>query len=142
MGSGHLSGHLPPPVVLGDLGEGGLAPAIAAIVERGVQRRPDRANRLSLELEIRVLGPHPPTRVCFRAGEVLVEDGAAENPAVVLEGTLADLVAVIASPVTLAGLPSPATPRGRAALTKLATRRVRVEGPLWLRRELLALLRI
>jgi hypothetical protein len=142
VGSGHLSGHLPPGVVIGALSEGGLAPAIAAIVERGVQRRPDRANRLRFELEIRVRGPHPPTRVRFDAGTVLVEDGPAVEPAVVLEGTLADLVAVIASPVNRAGLPSPATPRGRAALTKLATGRVRVEGPLGLRRELLALLRI
>ena len=141
-GEGHRSGHLPPRVTLGPLAEGGLAPAVAAIVERGVRRRPHMANRLAFEFEIKVIGPYPPTRVAFGPGEVLVEDGPALAPLLRVEGALADLVALLSTPVGFAGLPNPATPRGRAALALVARGRVRFEGPIGPRRELLRLLRV
>jgi hypothetical protein len=136
------SGHLPPRVELGELIDGGLAPALAAIVERAVRRRPHRANRLELEIEVKVVGPYPPTRVSFTPGRVIVEDGPARSPSLRIEGALPDLVSLLSVPIGIAGLPNPITPRGRAALSKVATGRVRFEGSLALRREILALLRI
>ncbi len=127
---------------LGEHGDGGLAPALTAIVERAVRRRPDRANRLELQLEVKVIGPYPPTRVIFSRGHVLVEDGPATAPALRIEGALTDLVSLLSTPVAMGGLPNPITPRGRAALSKVATGRVRFSGPLALRRDVLALLRI
>ncbi len=141
-GDAHVSGQLPPRVELGHHSDGGLAPALVAIVERGVRRRPDRANRLDLQLEVKVIGPYPATRVIFTPGHVLVEDGPAEHPALRIEGALPDLVSLLSTPVAMGGLPNPITPRGRAALSKVATGRVRFEGPLALRREILGLLRI
>jgi hypothetical protein len=138
----HRSGQSPPRVELGQLRDGGLAPALAAIVERGVRRRPHRANRLTLELEVKVIGPYPATRVVFSPGHVLVEDGPASEPGLRIEGALPDLVSLLSTPIAMGGLPNPITPRGRAALSKVATGRVRFEGPLGLRREILALLRI
>lgn len=140
--AGHASGHVPPEVELGVLLDGGLAPAIAAIVERGVRRRPHRANRLALEIEIKVAGPYPPTRVQFTPGRVLVEDGPAQAPMLAIEGALPDLVALLSAPLAIGGVPNPATARGRLALSKVATGKVRFVGPLGLRREILALLRI
>jgi hypothetical protein len=136
------SGQLPPRVELGQLLDSGLAPALAAIVERAVRRRPDRANRLELEIEVKVTGPYPPTRVSFTPGRVVVEDGPAQAPSLKIEGALPDLVSLLSVPIGFAGLPNPITPRGRAVLTKVATGRVRFEGSLALRREILALLRI
>ncbi len=141
-GDGHRSGHTPPRVELGHLAEGGLAPAIAAIVERGVRRRPHRANRLALEVEVKVTGPYPATRVVFSPGHVLVEDGSGQSPTLRIEGALPDLVSLLSTPIAMGGLPNPITPRGRAALSKVATGKVRFEGPLAVRREILALLRI
>ena len=141
-GAAHRSGHLPPRVELGHHVDGGLAPAVAAIVERGVRRRPHRANALALELEIKVVGPYPPTRIRFAPGHVLVEDGAAHHPLLRVEGSLPDLVSLLSTPVGLGGVPNPVTPRGRSAWHKVATRRVRFEGPIGPRREILALLRV
>jgi hypothetical protein len=73
---------------------------------------------------------------------VLVEDGPATSPRLRIEGALPDLVSLLSTPVAIGGVPNPITPRGRAALSKVATGRVRFEGPLALRREILALLRI
>jgi hypothetical protein len=141
-GDGHRSGHTPPRVELGQLVDGGLAPAVAAIVERGVRRRPHRANRLALEVVVKVTGPYPATRVVFAPGHVLVEDGPGQAPTLRIEGALPDLVSLLSTPIAMGGLPNPITPRGRAALSKVATGKVRFEGPLTVRREILALLRI
>jgi hypothetical protein len=48
-----------PEVRLGALAQGGLAPAIMAIVERGVTRRPDRARALGIEVELRMEESYP-----------------------------------------------------------------------------------
>jgi hypothetical protein len=138
----HPSGQVPPRVELGHLADGGLAPAVAAIVERAVVRRPERANRLVLKLEIKVSGPYPATGVTFGPGCVHVEDGQSPDADLKIEGALADLVSLLSTPIAMGGLPNPITARGRAALSKVATGRVRFEGPLALRREILALLRI
>ncbi len=131
----------PPPVQLGTLLDGGLAPAIMAIVERGVRRRPALAAGLRAEVELAMKEDYPPVRVLFTEHGVLVEDGPASAPDLRIEGELPDLVKLLVAP-TLGGLPNPAAARGRAALGMVALRRVRVSGRLGLLRRWLAVVRI
>jgi hypothetical protein len=130
-----------PEVRLGALAEGGLAPAIMAIVERGVTRRPDRARALGIEVELRIDESYPPVRIVFGADEVLVEDGPAHAPALRISGALSDLVALLVAPL-LGGVPSPIDSRGRAALGMFASRRVRIQGGIGLMRTFLAVIRL
>jgi hypothetical protein len=130
-----------PEVRLGTLAEGGLAPAIMAIVERGVNQRPDQARALEIEVELRMEEGYPPVRIVFGDGEVLVEDGAGDAPALRISGALPDLVALLVAPV-LGGLPNVLDARGRAALGMLASRRVRIQGGLGLTRSFLGVIRL
>jgi hypothetical protein len=131
----------PPPVTLGNHVRGGLAPAILAIVERGVRRRPALANALAAEIELAMLERYPPVRIVFGEHHVLVEDGAAEAPDLRIEGTLPELVSLMVSPL-LGGVPSPINARGRAALGNVASGRVRVSGKLGLMRQFLRVIRL
>ena len=72
---------------------------------------------------------------------VLVEDGPARDPALWVEGELADLISLLVAPLA-GGVPLPITARGRTALGMVATRRVRIRGRLGLLRRLLAVIRI
>ncbi|MBO0769164.1 MAG: hypothetical protein J2O48_10830 [Solirubrobacterales bacterium] len=130
-----------PLVQIGRIQDGGLAPAVAAIVERGVRRRPQLAPG-ELEVELKVEGPYPATRILFSGSKVLVEDAHAEAPQLRVEGPLTDLIHLMSAPVAVFGLPNPIRPHGRAALSKVATGRVRFEGPMALRRRLLQLLHV
>jgi hypothetical protein len=130
-----------PEVRLGALSEGGLAPAIMAIVDRGVQRRPAQARALGIEVELRMEESYPPVRIVFAEDVVLVEDGPASAPALRISGSLSDLVALLVAPL-LGGVPSPINARGRAALGLFASRRVRIEGGLGLMRSFLGVIRL
>jgi acetyl esterase/lipase len=130
-----------PHVQLGTLAEGGLAPAIMAIVERGVRRHPALAARFRAEIELALSEECPPVRVVFAEGHVLVEDGQSVAPDVRVQGTLPDLVSLMVAP-TVAGLPSPVQARGRAALGMVAGRRVRFRGRVALARRFLLIIRI
>jgi hypothetical protein len=123
------------------LADGGLAPAIMAIVERGVTRRPDQARALGIEVELRMEESYPPVRIVFDPGGVLVEDGPAHAPALCISGALSDLVALLVVPL-VGGVPSPMNARGRAALGMLASRRVRIQGGLGLMRGFLGVIRL
>jgi hypothetical protein len=131
----------PPEVVLGALVPGGIAPAILALVERGVRRRPALANGLRAEIELNADEGYPPVRIVFGDRLVLVEDGPAVAPDVRVHGALPDLISLMVIP-TLVGVPNPADARGRAAIGKLALRRVRIEGRIGLMRRLLGVIRI
>lgn len=121
-------GHADAPEVrLGAIAAGGLAPAIMAIVERGVMRRPEKARALAIEVELRMEECYPPVRIAFGEDVVLVEDGPARAPTLRITGALPDLVALLVAPL-LGGVPSPMDARGRAALGMFASRRVRIEG--------------
>ena len=130
-----------PQVKLGDISEGGVAPAIMAIVDRGVAQRPGLAGGLEAEIELNIKERYPPVRIVFDAGEVLVEDGSARAPDLRVTGTLPDLVSLMVAPL-VGGLPNPMAAKGRAALGIVAQRRVRVEGPLTLLRRFLGVIRI
>ena len=65
----------PPAVHLGQIRPGGLAPAILAIVERGVHHRPALAQSFSAEVELAMDERYPPVRIAFGERPVLVEDG-------------------------------------------------------------------
>jgi len=128
-------------VRLGALAEGGLAPAIMAIVERGVARRPDQARALGIEVELRMEGTYPPVRIVFGEDGVLVEDGPGESPALRISGALPDLVALLVTPMW-GGVPNPIDARGRAALGMFASRRVRIQGRMGLMRSFVSLIRL
>jgi hypothetical protein len=133
--------HVPPHVRLGNVAEGGIAPAVAAIVERGVRRRPALAAGLSIEVELNVEGPYPPVRIVFGERLVLVEDGPATAPDIRVEGGLTDLISMMIAPIGFGGVPSLINARGRAALGKVVLGHVRIEGRLGLMRRLLGLMR-
>jgi hypothetical protein len=128
-------------VVLGKLVEGGLAPAILAVVERGINHRPALAAGLRCEVELSSGGQYPPVRIVFGEQQVLVEDGPAPAPDLRIMGSLPDLVSLMVAPL-VGGVPSPIRARGRAALGLVALRRVRIEGRLRLMRRFLTLIRV
>jgi hypothetical protein len=128
-----------PTVELGTLLEGGLAPAIFAIVERGVTGRPHLAADLRAEVELNLGDTYPNVRVLFGDPVVLVEDGPAAAPDLRISGELPDLVSLMVAPL-IGGVPNPIDRRGRAALQMVAQGRVRVEGKLALLRRFLGVI--
>jgi hypothetical protein len=129
------------PVRLGVLVDGGLAPAILAVVERGIQHRPALARSLEAEVELNMEEGETPVRIVFARDHVLVEDGPAAAPDLRIAGTMSDLASLMVAPL-VGGLPHPMRARGRAALGILALGRVRVSGRLSLMRRFLNLIRI
>ena len=128
-------------VRLGALSHGGIAPAIMAIVERGVRRRPALANRLRAEVQIDFDEGYPPVRIVFGEQIVLVQDGAGVAPDLRIAGALPDLIHMMVTPL-LGGVPSPINAHGRAALGMIAVGRVRITGRLALMRRLLSVIRL
>jgi hypothetical protein len=130
-----------PEVRLGTLVDGGLAPAIMAIVDRGVQRRPGQARALRLEVELQMEESYPPVRIVFGEDFVLVEDGPGAAPGLRISGSLPDLVALMIAP-TVRGIPSPVDARGRAAISLFASRRVRIQGRIGALRSFVGVIRL
>ena len=128
-----------PPVRLGSLQDGGIAPAVHALVEQGVTRRPELAEGMDGEVELRWQEGWPPVRIWFGGRAIVVSDGKPPTPDLVVCAKLPDLVAVTAAPL-VGGVPKPTDPRGRAALRALANGTVRLEGSRGLGRKLLTLL--
>ncbi len=128
-------------VELGAIEDGGVAPAIMAIVDRGVRQRPKLAESLRAEIELNIEDRYPPVRIVFDHRAVLVEDGSAEAPDLRITGTLPDLVSLMVAPL-VGGLPNPMVAKGRAALGRVALRRVKVQGRLPLLRRFLGVIRI
>jgi len=130
-----------PQVRLGRHERGGLAPAILAIVDRGLRERPALARGLQGEIELALAESATPVRLLFANGSVLIEDGRCEAPDVRVQGSLSDLVSLMAAPA-LGGVPSPVRSRGLSALAIVAQRRIKVQGRVGLARRLLAMIRI
>jgi hypothetical protein len=136
---GHV--HHPPPVRLGRLVDGGLAPAILAVVERGVHHRPALAAEFQAEIELVLDEAAAPVRIVFAGSSVLVEDAPAVDPDLRIAGALSDLTSLMVAPL-VGGVPSPLRARGRAALGMVAGGRVRVTGRVGLMRRFLRLIRV
>ena len=117
-----------------------MAPAILAIVDRGLLRRPELLLGLCGEIKLAMDG-YPPVAVLVGDGGVLIEDGPAKKPDLRLTGTLPDLTSLLVAPL-IGGVPNPIDRRGRVALGLVAQRRVRFEGSLALLRQFLAAIRI
>ncbi len=132
---------MPPPVRLGRIVEGGLAPAILAIVERGVHHRPALAAEFEAEIELALDEALAPVRIAFASSHVLVEDGSAPDADLRIAGTMSDLTSLMVTPL-VGGVPSPVRARGRAALGLVAGGRVRVTGRVGLMRRFLRLIRV
>jgi hypothetical protein len=130
-----------PTVKLGRVQEGGVAPAIMAIVDRGARQRPELAAALRAEIELNIEERYPPVRVIFGEESVLVEDGSASEPDLRVSGSLPDLVSLMVAPL-VGGLPNPINRQGRTALGIVAQRRVRLEGRWALLRKFLAVIQI
>ena len=130
-----------PEVRLGALREGGLAPAIMALIERGVKERPDQARALRLEVELQLEDVYPPVRILFGEDGVLVEDGPAAAPGLRITGSLPDLAAMMVAP-TLGGVPSPMDRRGRTAIGLFTSRRVRIQGRVGALRSFVSVIRL
>ena len=124
---------------LGNRVEGGLAPAILAIVDRGVLRRPRLVRDFRAEIELEMEG-YPPVSIAF-GDEVVVGDGPAHAPDLRLSGTLADLTSLLVAPL-IGGVPNPIDRRGRSAIGMVAQRRVRVQGRVGVLRRFLNTIRI
>src|SRR5438132_5688608 len=82
--------RLRPDVRLGALQDGGLAPAIMAIVDRGLRRNPRLSHALTAEIELCFKEGYPPVRIDFRERMVLIEDGPAVYPDLRVTGSLPD----------------------------------------------------
>ena len=125
---------------LGRCVEGGLAPAILAIVDRGILRRPELTSGFRAEIELDMEG-YPPVTIAFQEAYVTVEDAPATAPDLRLSGTLVDLTGLLVAPL-IGGVPNPIDRRGRAALGMVAQRRVRFQGRVAVLRRFLGAIRI
>jgi hypothetical protein len=130
-----------PPVHLGETSPDGIAPAIYALIARGVEERPHIAARLRGRIEIRPEEAIDPIRLEFSDTGVLVEDGSWEAPDVLIEGRLPDIVHLTIAP-SLGGIPNPAMRAGRTAFGHITRRRVRITGRRQLGRRLLQLMHL
>lgn len=135
----------PPNIRLGRMVEDGVSPSIFGLIERGVAREPEIAGRMRGRIVLRFAEGYSPVRINFRPRSVVVEDGDSRKPDLVIAGSLPDIVHFATVPTLrgrLHGVPDPRRPRGRRALRRLASGRIRVEGDNTLARRLLRLLAV
>jgi hypothetical protein len=134
-----------PAVRLGRMVEDGVAPSIFGLIERGIARDPELAAQMRGRVVLRFAEEFSPVRIYFRPRSVVVEDGDSPKPNLVISGRLPDIVHFATVPTLkgrLHGVPDPRQPRGRRALKRIASGRVRVEGDRVLGRRLLRLLAV
>jgi hypothetical protein len=125
--------------------EDGVSPSIFGLIERGVAREPEIAGKMRGRIVLRFAEGFSPVRINFRPRSVVVEDGDSRRPDLVIAGSLPDIVHFATVPTLhgrLHGVPDPRRPRGRRALRRLASGRIRVEGDNTLARRLLRLLAV
>jgi hypothetical protein len=135
-------------VTLGRIAENGIAGSLLGLIERGATKRPTLARELRGSVEIRFKEDFAPVRAIFGSEGILVEDGIEESedaepfkPDLVISGSLPQIVQLTSAPL-FGGLPKPTDSRGRAALAKVAGRKVKIEGNPLLARRVLKLLEI
>jgi hypothetical protein len=136
----------PPKVTLGQVADNGISPSLFGLVEHGARKRPELARRLRGLVEIRFKEHFAPVRLSFADDGIHVEDAHAagrdeRRPDLVVSGSLADIVQFASAPLA-AGVPKLTDARGRAALRRVANRKVRLEGSPRLAQRLLKLLEL
>jgi hypothetical protein len=123
----------------------GISASLYGLIERGAAKRPGIARGMRGNVEIRFRENFAPVRVAFQPKAVVVEDGNGKadgwTPDLVIHGSLPDIVQLAAAPL-FGGIPKPTDRRGRAALARVAGRKVKIEGSALLARRLLKLLEI
>lgn len=125
--------------------EDGVAPSILGLIERGIGREPELAARMRGRVVFRFREDFSPLRVTFKPRTVVVEDGDLRKPDLVIAGRLPDIVHFATVPMLggrLLGVPDPRAARGRAALARLASGRVQIDGDRALARRVLRLLAV
>jgi hypothetical protein len=134
-----------PRVKLGYVDPNGIAPSLYVLIERGAGRRPKIVTGMRGSVELRFKEKFAPVRIEFEDDHVLVEDAREdddrERPDLVIQGSLPDIVQLAAAPL-VGGVPKVTDKRGRAAIARMAGRRVKIEGSPLLARRLLKLLEI
>jgi hypothetical protein len=132
-------------VKLGYVDPNGIAPSLYVLIERGAGKRPKVVAAMRGTVELRFKEKFTPVRIDFADDQVLVEDAHEDEdrgrPDLVIQGSLPDVVQLAAAPL-VGGVPKLTHSRGRAALARVAGRRVKIEGSPMLARRLLKLLEI
>jgi hypothetical protein len=144
-GNGRVINGSAPRVRLGRMVEGGVAPSIFGLIERGAARQPALIDQMRGRVVFRFSEEFSPLRISFKPRSVVVEDGDLRKPDLVVAGRLPDIVHFATVPTLrgrLHGVPDPRRPHGRRALGRLASGRVRIEGDRVLGRRLLRLLAV
>jgi hypothetical protein len=131
-----------PEVRLGQTAANGIAPSMYALLDRGVRRRPELAAALSGKVVIRFRDEIAPVRISFGRRVIRVEDGDLRNPDLVVTGSLPHVVQLTVTPMVRFGIPDFRDSRGRAALLRVATGRVRLGGDVALARRMLEMMAV
>jgi hypothetical protein len=135
----------PPKVTLGKVAGNGISPSLFGLIEHGARKRPQIARQMRGLVEIRFDESFAPVRLSFADDGILVEDsggdGGDAQPDLVIRGSLPDIVQFASAPLA-GGLPKLTDARGRAALMRVANRRVKMEGSPRLAQRLLKLLEL
>ena len=131
-----------PEVRLGQTVVNGIAPSMFALLDRGVQRRPQLAGQLQGKVVIRFREEIAPVRISFGRRVIRVEDGDLRSPDLVVTGSLPHVVQLTVTPMGRFGIPDFRDVRGRAALLRVASGRVRLGGDLGLARRMLEMMAV
>jgi hypothetical protein len=120
----------------------GIAPSMFALLDRGVQRRPEIARELQGKVVIRFREEIAPVRMTFGRRVIRVEDGDLRSPDLTVTGSLPHVVQLTTTPMVRWGIPDFRDSRGRAALLRVASGRVRFGGDMALARKLLEMMAV
>lgn len=131
-----------PEVRLGQTVANGIAPSMFALLDRGVHRRPELAGQLEGRVVIRFRGEIAPVRITFGRRVIRVEDGDLRDPDLVVTGSLPHVVQLTVTPMVRFGIPDFRDARGRAALFRVASGRVRLGGDIGLARSMLEMMAV
>jgi hypothetical protein len=130
-----------PALRLGDTSADGIAPTMYALLERGVERRPDLARQMDGRVDVHFAEDIAPVRIAFAGAQIVVEDGAWDRADFRVRGRLPHIVHLTTTPM-LAGVPNPVRADGRATLVRMRRGELRLTGDRALGRKFLRLLEL
>jgi ubiquinone biosynthesis protein UbiJ len=130
-----------PALRLGATSTEGIAPTLYALLERGVERRPELARQMDGLVDLHFAEAIAPVRIAFHGAEITVEDGEWDEADFRVSGRLPHIVHLTTTP-KVGGMPNPARAGGRTALGRLRRGEIRLAGDRALGRKLLQLLEL